>query len=330
MKNATLRRVALGVIPGLLLGGCGWFGTKDKDASATRQSRKNTGKEAPIEARAAEKQKAEAKPAAASEVKAADPLKADADFMESNLEKERNRLTDRAKLEFDKLNEYTEKQHQLTGLIDEYRLRHQETQNRIRNIERVMAAIETDPGVFSREQAKKAAAAREDISACAAPAVPPAPVWRDSPADSAGAAYVPPVENTVTLPSVPAAPAASGEATAGKVAGPPLDEDAPRTAVKAPAAPVAAAPAATGNKPLETKVLASDGKGADSTAIIGVGERDGVERGMLFAVGDPADRAVLVVTEVYGACARAVPHPQFPPHEISGQAKAVQISQLPR
>lgn len=73
-------------------------------------------------------------------------------------------------------------------------------------------------------------------------------------------------------------------------------------------------PFGAGSGEPDALILTTEGEGGDAMAMISIGQRDGVQKGMLYETTDEAGgRAILYVTEVFPTYSRVQPHVRFPP-----------------
>jgi len=241
----------------------------------------------------------------------------------STLEAEYKRVIEREQVESRRLSEYREKKRELDEVIREFEDRHALTLKRKERLQSLMAALEGDPAALDAARSAEGPAGEgEDLRTCAPGVWTPSADGNDRPAEAKENGFQPEVEKDYGR----VAGVKAQSAAAPALAAPPGVGDVwadPVAAAPAPA-PVAAAPLE-----IRSRILASDGRGADAVAIIGAGGQQGVQKGMLFQSGEGSSRTVLVVTEVYPSYARAQVHPHYAAGEAQVDAPVIQVSRLP-
>lgn len=263
------------------------------------------------------------------------PTSADVAYVGSALEEEYRRLDSQAKLEYEKLKHYEEKEQELVSLSEEYRLRHEATLRKRENLKRIMSLLEKDPGALAKMSPSDQALAREnglapadsfeagifgdDISSCAAPGG-----WKESAGtegwagdETAGQSYG--QDSFAPPPSVVGADDGAWNPSRADVTG--LGNSGGE---QAPASDKSA----DSKKMMTTTILAMDGNGAEATLILNAGQKQGVDRGMIFATGKGDQRNVLVVTKSYPTYCRAVPHPKYAAAPMQVREEVTQIESL--
>lgn len=268
------------------------------------------------------------------------PTSHDAAIIGSSLDEEVRRLEARERMEWDRLNKYQEKYHELAKLIKEYEQRHRATQRQVANFRRVRDLISADPSIITQPDGVNRALAENGIALGA-----PVPATEDDllsggdsdwavhggdspePFEMNGAAteWAPsstPSESSIAAPPGMAPPPAAGgmddawgvaPSNMGKAIQP-KDENPFETPEIKPA-----------EERLVASVLAKD-EGGD--VILGLGSREGIKRGMTFAIGGGDDRTVLVVTDAYPTYARAMPHPKYCAREVQIRDRVEEIPQI--
>lgn len=290
----------------MLTGGCG-------TSSATQKVSTLFGKDKDASAEAAPAEK----PAASVPASPAD----DKAFMEGSLEQQLQVLRKQLQDEQAKIRESNAKVDEYSQRSREYSARLELTQQRIARLEKVINAIEHDGGTFFNEQDKSKPAAAAPASS---PSLP------DSNLDSlftGGPDLEPPRlsgKNQTRIESD--AFTASGDSWVASA-----DVKAPGAPAAAQGNPVFAPPAAPVRDGFSTHVLASEGEGQQGVIILASGQKQNVKEGAYFSIPTrTGEEVIVVVTDVYPTCSRAVPHPKYGQGKVNLEDKAFLLNSLPK
>ncbi|MBN2713848.1 MAG: hypothetical protein JXR97_15630 [Planctomycetes bacterium] len=251
------------------------------------------------------------------------PGKPDVAFVGGALDEEYESLKARQKLEEQRLSDYREKSLELAKLMHEYESRHNSTTQRIKTLEKIRKMLNEDPSMLNKlgEDDGKFVASKT-----------PAPAIKDDILNMDGSSGWAPSDVKGDGKSTPAfTPALSMDGDSGSFfSAPPAAKKSGPVDLVSSSSLLKKDSDTTDVKVLKASVLAMDGEGADSTIILGAGERDGVSKGMLFGSGSGKGQTVLVVTKVFPTYCRAMPHPKFGAVNVGVREKVQQLPALPQ